>query len=353
MSTIDNTIQQLEKLRASIIGAKNGEYEKNREIFNELKTLLIENGFDIDIITIDHNDKFFTPPQDFERTFGNPDEKFKDHQGILAALCTKAIRDLKVIQSRLNNPTQESETKTIVKTETVYPPTAWRHLRNGLFWTIILGLFSIGCLAFYNLGQNSKEKENAELVNEISEKKAAIKELEKKLEFINGQLQNLENEKINLIEKLDESNNKSGEVNKFVTRHKVSNYTANNSKDFNPTSGSSIVGKNVNTGTNNGVIGDNTTINAPLQPHPTTEMVQSFIEDYPDKNSKLKFMYRSDSRMSNIYANELIELLRKAGYDSIGWEIDISNSMRAEKRGIHLVEDKGDGIIRYFVQVEG
>lgn len=211
MSTIDNTIQRLESLRTRINSAKNGDYQKNREIFNELKTLLIENGFDIDIITIDHidhNDKFFTSPKDYERTYGNPDEKFKDHQGKLASLCTKAIRDLRETQARPNAPKQESETKTIVKTEKVYPPTAWRLLRNGLFWTIILGLFSIGCLAFYNLGQNSKEKENAELVNEISEKKADIKELTKKLDDTNAELEKIEKEKTDLMKQLGEKQEK-------------------------------------------------------------------------------------------------------------------------------------------------
>lgn len=208
MSTIDNTIQRLESLRTRINSARNGDYQKKREIFNELKTLLIENGFDTDIITIDHNDKFFTPPKDYEHTYGNPDEKFKDHQGVLAILCTKAIRDLRLNQDRRNALKQEPETKTIIKTETVYPPTAWRLLRNGLFWTIFLSLFSIGCLAFYNLGQNSKEKENAELVNEISEKKTDIKELTKKLDNTNVQLEKVEKEKIDLIKQLDEKKEK-------------------------------------------------------------------------------------------------------------------------------------------------
>lgn len=208
MGTIDNTILRLESLRTRINSARIGDYQKNREIFNELKTLLIENGFDIDIITIDHNDKFFTPPKDYERTYGNPDETFKDHQGKLAALCTKAIRDLRIVQAQRNTPKQKPETKTIVKTEKVYPPTAWRLLRNGLFWTIFLGLFSIGCLAFYNLGQNSKEKENAELVNEISEKKADIKELIKKLDDTNAQLGKVEKDKTDLMKQLDEKKEK-------------------------------------------------------------------------------------------------------------------------------------------------
>lgn len=208
MSTIDNTIKRLESLRTRINSARIGDYQKNREMFNELKTLLIENGFDIDIITIDHNDKFFTPPKDYERTFGNPDETFKDHQGKLASLCTKAIRDLGVIQAKQNKQKEYSEIKTIVKTETVYPPTAWRLLRNGLFWSIILGLFSIGCLAFYNLGQNSKEKENAELVYEIADKKTDIKELRNKLDDKDAQLERVEKEKIDLIKRLDEKNEK-------------------------------------------------------------------------------------------------------------------------------------------------
>lgn len=204
MSTIDNTIERLENIRTRINSARNGDYQNNREIFNELKTLLIENGFDTDIKTIDHNDKFFTPPKGYERSYGNSDEKFKDHQGKLAALCTKAIRDLRTIQAKRNSPKQKPETKTIVKTEKVYPPTAWRLLRNGLFWTIFIGLFSIGCLAFYYLGQNSKEKENAELVNEISEKKADIKELTKKLDDTNAQLEKVEKDKSDLKKQLEE-----------------------------------------------------------------------------------------------------------------------------------------------------
>lgn len=157
----------------------------------------------------------------------------------------------------------------------------------------------------------------------------------------------------NSLKDLDQTNNNLGDVNnEFVTGDKITNYSNTVSKNMDSSSKSPIIGKNVNTGTNNGIIGDNVTVNSPIQPHPSPEIVQGFIDDYPDKNSKLKFMYRSDSRMSNIYAQELIEILRKAGYNSIGWEIDISNSMRADKRGIHLVDDKGDGYTRYFFQID-
>lgn len=165
-----------------------GNYAINRQTFNELKTLLIENGFDLEVIAIDHNDKFYSPPKDFERTFGNPEERYKDHQGKLAALCTKAIRDLNLILHKQNSPKKEDPIKTIVRTETVYPPTSYKLLRNGLFWTILLGLLSLSCLGFYYLGQNSKEKENAELVNQNSEYKTEIQTLEQRVE---KNLQNL------------------------------------------------------------------------------------------------------------------------------------------------------------------
>lgn len=202
MSSIDQTIQKFESLRTRINHANYGDYQRNRDIFNELKTLLIEQGYDREIITIDHNDKFYTPPKDYERVYDIPDEKFKDHQGRLASLCTKAIRDLKQMLAARGVPKDNPILNTQIEKEIVYPPTSWKLLRDGLFWTILIGGLSIICLAFYNLGQNSKEKENAELVNENSERKAEIKELTMQLNEISDKLKACKNERTQIKDQL-------------------------------------------------------------------------------------------------------------------------------------------------------
>ena len=203
MSSIENTIQRFVSIRTQINNAGSKNYQTNRKVFNELKTLLIESGFDLEVITIDHNDKFFTPPKDYERTYNSPDEKFKDHQGKLAALCTKAIRDLKQVLAGQNIPEQRPIIKTKIEKEFVCPPTSWKLFQNGLFWTIFLAILSLSCLGFYHLGQNSKEKENAELVNENSEKKAEIKEATNKLNEASEKLSACDSERIELERQLN------------------------------------------------------------------------------------------------------------------------------------------------------
>jgi len=111
---------------------------------------------------------------------------------------------LKRVLATQNAPKEKPIVKTKIEKEIVYPPTSWKLLRNGLFWTIFLGILSLSCLGFYNLGQNSKTKENAELVNENSEKKAEIKELTVNLNETSEKLKTCENELKHLKNQLNE-----------------------------------------------------------------------------------------------------------------------------------------------------
>ncbi len=191
MKNLEETIQMFEKLQLQINNAQFGEFETNRSLFNQLKNLLIENGFDIDIITIDHLKKFFTPHKDYHQLYDNPNESFKDDQGKLAALCTKAIRDLgKKRTAAKNKMIAQPQGKAVIKIETVYPPTSWKLIRNGLFWMVFGLALTLSCAVFYYIGQNSKDKENAELVVNNGEKNIEVKELNKNLEEVSLELDN-------------------------------------------------------------------------------------------------------------------------------------------------------------------
>lgn len=217
MKNLEETIQQFEKLRLQINNAQFGDFETNRSLFNKLKNLLIENGFDIDIITIDHHENFFTQPKDYQKLYGNPSESFKNDQGKLAALCTKAIRDLgKKLTATKNKMTAQPQVKTVIKTETVYPPTSWKLIRNGLFWMVFGLVLTLSCAAFYYIGQNSKDKENADLVVQNGEKNTEIKELNKKLETLSSELDNYQTE----VERLENllSVSKEEKVNSEITK---------------------------------------------------------------------------------------------------------------------------------------
>jgi len=219
MKNLEETIQKFEQLRFQINAAKFGDYQTNRRLFNELKNLLIENGFDIDVITIDHHEDFFIQPKDYQTLYGNPNESFKDDQGKLAALCTKAIRDLgNELTAAKNTVTAQPQVKTVIKTETVYPPTSWKLIRNGLFWTVFGLVLSIFCTAFYYIGENSKDKENADLVMQNGEKNAEIKELNKELKRISLDVDNYQKEVRRLENLLKVSNEESA---KSQTTEKV------------------------------------------------------------------------------------------------------------------------------------
>lgn len=112
-----------------------------------------------------------------------------------------------------------------------------------------------------------------------------------------------------------------------------------------------VKGKNVNTGTNNGIIGDNATVNAPIQPHPDASHVIEMNKLVPNKKTKIRLYYNSNSRQSEVFTRELINLLKADGYIDIGFLMALDNALKADFKGIHRMI-KGEGDVNFFVTVE-
>jgi hypothetical protein len=111
-----------------------------------------------------------------------------------------------------------------------------------------------------------------------------------------------------------------------------------------------IQAKNVNTGTNNGIIGDNATVNAPIQPHPDSYHVKEMNRLIPNKDTAIEFYYQGNSRMSQVFVEELISMLKKDGYKNMHEIVDMGNDLNAPK-GINKMNNK-NGKIRFFINVE-
>lgn len=118
-------------------------------------------------------------------------------------------------------------------------------------------------------------------------------------------------------------------------------------KDTTPT----IVGKNINTGTNNGIIGDNAVINTPLQVHPDKSHVEGMAKYVKSKTDSIQLYYNLSSKRSQVFVEEFIEMLKSDGYIKVVEIIDLANGLKAPK-GIHLMKDKGDNVLRFFITVE-
>jgi hypothetical protein len=167
MNKLNLDIQNLKTLKNKFSDSSYGDFDNNRDLFNQLKEILIAYGYDTDVVLMDSRNKFFTPPLEHQRLYGAPKEDFKDDKGKLVALCTKCIRELRAkVEKNDKKNKSDAQLETITVENIVYPPTSWNLLRNGIFWTIFLAILSLSCTAFYFIGQNSKDKENAELVVE-------------------------------------------------------------------------------------------------------------------------------------------------------------------------------------------
>ena len=81
-----------------------------------------------------------------------------------------------------------------------------------------------------------------------------------------------------------------------------------------------INAKNVNTGVNNGIIGDNGVQNFGIQPRIITEQseaVQFFLSNYPDKTIRVQFVAPiQEGEIINV-KNQIIKILISKGYSNI------------------------------------
>lgn len=112
-----------------------------------------------------------------------------------------------------------------------------------------------------------------------------------------------------------------------------------------------INAKNVNTGTNNGIIGDNNVITEPVQPHPDSIHVTGFIKLFPDRSTKASFAYMTDNKSSRIFTYELVELLKNNGYSNLGIGNYLMHSgvQNFKKNTIRRTKDSPDGTMNFFV----
>lgn len=98
-----------------------------------------------------------------------------------------------------------------------------------------------------------------------------------------------------------------------------------------------VQGKNVNTGTNNGIIGDNATISGPIQARPTQKEVIEFNKRFPDRSMKVVISWESGNRRAEMFATDFITLLKTNGYKSVEWSIVMGN-FSAEPIGLLIMK---------------
>ena len=152
---------------------------------------------------------------------------------------------------------------------------------------------------------------------------------------------------------ISQTNKNKGNVsNEFVSGNKVTTVNKlTTPKSIDSTTSNHVIGKNINLGTNNGIIGDNAIINTPIQPHPENYQIDEFVRMYPNKTIPIRFYVRSDSRMSHTFAGEIITLLTQRGYKDVGLMLDLSNSLKTDRKAITKM-DNDSSRVNYFVQVE-
>lgn len=129
------------------------------------------------------------------------------------------------------------------------------------------------------------------------------------------------------------------DVEKLTTKNRASN-----------TKPQIIDGKNVNTGVNLGIIGDNATINSPVQVHPIPSDISNFIEIHPDTTLRYTIRFTSGSRPSQIFVLEFVSLLQKKGYSKMVWsEAFFQNPL---PYGFSRFHPQNDTDVEYAVNVE-
>jgi predicted RNA binding protein YcfA (HicA-like mRNA interferase family) len=110
-------------------------------------------------------------------------------------------------------------------------------------------------------------------------------------------------------------------------------------------------GQNAFSITNN-YYGNVTVVNAPTQLHPDNFHVLKMHELAPDKTTKLRFMYPSNSKMSQVFTQELINMLKKDGYKDVGAMVDLASSVDAPKKQITPMKPDENIGLQFYVNVE-
>jgi hypothetical protein len=110
--------------------------------------------------------------------------------------------------------------------------------------------------------------------------------------------------------------------------------------------------KNFNSGTNNGIIGDNGVINKPIQPHPVNALVEELEKKIPNKSMSVRFMFSSNSKFSKVFTDELIDMFKHKGYTDVNWIVDLANEIKAPPRQVTLMSKHDPGVVQFFVNAE-
>lgn len=85
------------------------------------------------------------------------------------------------------------------------------------------------------------------------------------------------------------------------------------------------------------VQGKDVTINAPIQTHPTQREVIEFNKHFPDKDTKVVISWESGNKRAEVYAAELITLLKTNGYKKVDWSV-VSGNFSAKPIGLVILK---------------
>lgn len=85
------------------------------------------------------------------------------------------------------------------------------------------------------------------------------------------------------------------------------------------------------------VQGKDVTINAPIQTHPTQREVIEFNKHFPDKDTKVVISWESGNKRAEVYAAELITLLKTNGYKKVDWSV-VSGNFSGEPIGLVILK---------------
>jgi len=113
-----------------------------------------------------------------------------------------------------------------------------------------------------------------------------------------------------------------------------------------------VPGKNINTGTNNGIIGDNATMGA-VQPKFGASLMGDLEAQIPSKTTKVRFMYSSSSIFSKKATDDLINMFIERGYENVHYIVDFSNHVKAPPlQVIRMTKPQEKDAVQFFVNAE-
>lgn len=124
-------------------------------------------------------------------------------------------------------------------------------------------------------------------------------------------------------------------INKLITETKTKPNTVDRTQSQSKTN--QQIGKNIVGGDNHGIVGDNNIVNAPIQPYPSKDIIDKIISETRGFSTPIRFMYSSNSKMSEVYITELIKILNNKGFTDVYTIVDLANSIKVEK-GVHKME---------------